>query len=132
MMKHMMAASLLFAFVGSGVAMADDDCSVPMDQWQPREAVEKMADALGWKVSRIRIDDGCYQIRGVDETGQVFKAKIDPATLAIVKMKRKGADDGDHKRERRHPAGSGMADPSGLRPSNRLHGTGEPPKSIVK
>ncbi len=52
-----------FALAGSGAAMADDDCNVPMNQWQSREAVQKSAEAHGWKVSRIKIDDGCYQIR---------------------------------------------------------------------
>ena len=60
------------------------------DDYPPawREAVQAMAQARGWQVDRLRIDDGCYQIRGADETGQPFKVKIDPATLEIVKIKR--------------------------------------------
>ena len=128
MIRHMVAASLLFALAGSGAAIADDDCNVPMNQWQSREAVQKSAEAHGWKVSRIKIDDGCYQIRGIDETGQPFKAKIDPGTLAVVKMKRKRADDNDeHGRARREPAASGMIEPSPLPPANR-----ESPKVIVR
>lgn len=95
-MKKIAVASFLLALAGTGPAMADDDdCHVPMSQWQPREAVQKMAKERGWQVSRIKIDDGCYEIRGVDEAGQPFKAKIDPATLAIVKMKRKDRHDDD-------------------------------------
>ncbi|ACI92012.1 hypothetical Cytosolic Protein [Afipia carboxidovorans OM5] len=128
MIRRMVAASLLFALAGSGAAMADDDCNVPMNQWQSREAVQKSAEAHGWKVDRIKIDDGCYQIRGIDETGQPFKAKIDPGTLAVVKMKRKRADDHDeHGRARREPAASGMIEPSSLPPVDR-----ESPKVIVR
>jgi hypothetical protein len=132
MMKHIAAASLFLVMAGAGTAMADDDCHVPMDQWQSREAVQKMAEARGWQVGRIKIDDGCYQVRGIDETGQAFKAKIDPATLSIVKMKRKGrhGDDGAH--GRRQSSEPDMSGASGMLPSNKLFETGKLPKSIVK
>jgi len=29
----------------------------------------KMAEARGWQVNRIRIDDGCYQIEALMKTG---------------------------------------------------------------
>ncbi len=129
MMKHIAVASFILAVAGTGAAMADDDCDVPMSQWQSREAVQKMAEARGWQVNRIKIDDGCYQIKGVDEAGQAFKAKIDPATLSIVKMKRKSRHDDDHMRARQQPTGEGM---TGTPPSNRLFNKGELPKTVVK
>ncbi len=133
MMKYIALASFFLVLAGLGPAMADDDdCHVPMTQWQPREAVQKMAQGLGWQVSRIKIDDGCYEIRGVDETGRRFKAKIDPATLSIVKMKRKDRHDDDHTRVRQQPTGSDMTGASGVLPSNELFQSGERPKTIVK
>ena len=90
--------------------MADDDCDVPLGRWQPREAVQAMAQARGWQVDRLRIDDGCYQIRGTDEAGQPFKAKIDPATLEIVKIKRRTRSDGGHRHERRSSTVEGFRD----------------------
>jgi hypothetical protein len=132
-MKHIAMVSLLLALTSVSPAMADDDdCHVPMSQWQPREAVQKMAEARGWQVSRIKIDDGCYEIRGIDENGWPFKAKIDPATLSIVKMKRKGRHDDDHARVKRQPIGSDMTGGSSVLPSNKLFESGERPKSIVK
>ncbi|MGP2490333.1 PepSY domain-containing protein [Mesorhizobium sp. PUT5] len=132
MMKHIVAASLFLIMVGAGTAMADDDCHVPMDQWQSREAVEAMAKARGWQVSRLKIDDGCYQIRGIDGAGQSFKAKIDPATLSVVKMKYKDRDDDETMRERRRSSESGASDTSGAAPANKLFETGKLPKSVVK
>ncbi len=38
-------------------ALADQDCAVPMTDWQPREAVVKLAAEQGWALRRIRIDD---------------------------------------------------------------------------
>ncbi len=93
----------------------------------------EMAEARGWQVSRIKIDDGCYQIRGIDETGQAFKAKIDPATLSIVKMKRKDRhEDDDGPRERRQSSGPGTSGASGTLPANKSFETGKPPESVVK
>ena len=48
-----------------------------------------MAAAQGWQVQRLKIDDGCYEIRGTDAQGRAFKATIDPQTLKIVKIKHK-------------------------------------------
>jgi len=70
-----------------GTALADDDdCIVPMAQWQSREAVQRMAAAQGWIVARIKIDDGCYEIKGRDAEGREIEVKVDPGTLAIVEM----------------------------------------------
>ncbi len=83
-------------------------------------------------MSRIKIDDGCYQVRGVDETGQAFKARIDPATLSIVRMKRKDRHDEEDTRERRQSSGPGMTGASGKPAPNRLFETGGSPQTVVK
>ena len=86
-MKHLLAAILVLAFSGPGIAKADDDdCHVSMDRWKPREAVETMAASQGWTVARIKIDDGCYEVRGIDKIGNAFKAKYAPASLRIRKL----------------------------------------------
>lgn len=125
MMKRALAAFLLFGFAGSGTAMAGDRCQVSMDQWQPREAVQRMADARGWTVERIKIDDGCYKVRGVDGQGRAFKAKIDPSTLAIVTIKNRGQAEsgGDRRAPRRIEAGD-----TGASRSNELLRTNLAPK----
>lgn len=68
-------------------ALADDDCDAPLDRWQSREAVRQMAVREGWQIQRLKIDDGCYELRGTDAQGRRFKAKIDPETLKVMKMK---------------------------------------------
>lgn len=125
----LVAVALLGALV-PGAAMADDDdCKVPMAQWQPREAVAEMAKARGWTVSRLKVDDGCYQIRGQDENGRAIKAKIDPGSLAVIRLKRKGDDDdraeGRHRDRASRPA---PASPTATPPANGLFGNGTAPK----
>jgi hypothetical protein len=81
----------------------DDDCDAPVERWQSRDAVRQMAAQRGWQVQRLKIDDGCYEIRGKDAEGREFKAKLDPETLEVVKMKR-GDRDRDQERKREHDA----------------------------
>ncbi|CAN1574757.1 COG5591 Uncharacterized conserved protein [Paracoccaceae bacterium] len=67
-------------------ALADENCVVPMTDWQPREAVMKLAAEQGWVLRRIRIDDGCYEVIGRDAAGRAIEVKLNPATLAVVEM----------------------------------------------
>jgi hypothetical protein len=132
MKRTVLIAAALLGALTLGVAMADDDdCRVPMAQWQPREAVAEMAKARGWTVDRIKVDDGCYGVRGIDENGRSFRAKVNPATLAVMRMKighdghhRRDRDDDDGNRRGRtaKPARAGSAAP----PDNGLFGKGVP------
>ncbi len=98
MKRAVLIAVVLLGPLLPGVAIADDDdCRVPMAQWQPRDAVVEMAKARGWTVRRIKIDDGCYEIRGQDQNGRAIEAKVDPASLAVLRVKHKGGEHGkDH------------------------------------
>lgn len=131
MMKQMAAAIVVLAFAGFGTARADDDCHVPMEQWQPREAVQTMAAGRGWTVTRIKIDDGCYEIRGTDKGGRSFKAKIDPATLEIVKLRYRDRDDDRHG-ARRQRTRSTKLDVAGETTTNGLFGTNSRLEVVLK
>ena len=76
-------------------AWAGDDCDAPLSRWQSRDAVRQMAVAKGWQIQRLKIDDGCYEIRATDGQGRPFKAKLDPETLKVLKIKQD-----DHQRDR--------------------------------
>ena len=98
-MKHTVPLLALSLALAAAPALADDDCEAPVQTWQSRDAVMQHAAAQGWQVQRLKIDDGCYEIRGRDAQGRSFKAKLDPQTLRVVKMKQRGDD--HHERERR-------------------------------
>ncbi len=92
----------ILAFVAAfpvGSALADDECFVPMADWEPREAVAALAAQKGWTVRRIKIDDGCYEIDGTDAQGQRIEATVHPATLEILEIEQRD-DDGHRRRER--------------------------------
>ena len=84
-------------------AWAGDDCDAPVERWQSREAVRQMAVREGWQIQRLKIDDGCYELRGTDAQGRSFKAKIDPETLKVLKMKPQDRQP-VREREREHAA----------------------------
>lgn len=154
MKKHMLLGALLAAFAAAGAAHADDDdCEVPMGRWQPREAVQQAVRARGWQAERIKIDDGCYEVRGTDAQGVGIKAKLDPATLEVVEMKRRDRDgdrrhddhddedddrrDGRSRPEGRQdaprtPAAPVVTPPAALPPPGGLLGNGAPPAVVVR
>ena len=100
---------------------ASDDCDAPLSRWQTREAVRQMAAAQGWQIQRLKIDDGCYEVRGVDAQGRGFKAKLDPETLKVLTIKqdkhqRARVRDGDDEvdaRKTRPPPPDGATAPRG-------------------
>ena len=125
-------ATLVLA-VAALPAVASSDCDAPAARWQSREAVRQMAAQQGWQVERLKIDDGCYEIRGTDAQGQRFKAKLDPETLQVLKIKSRERDDHhkdrDRERERRRdhtPQDAGTA------PSSPLFTPGSAPRGQVQ
>ena len=94
-MKSFLPIAVIIALTASGAALADHDCRRPMAEWQSREAVTAHVTALGVTAERLRIDDGCYEVRGRDSDGNRVGLKIDPTSLAILKLEvrfRSGAD----------------------------------------
>lgn len=87
----------LFALlaIASGPAIADDDCLVSMEHWQPRDAVARLADENGWSVRRIKIDDGCYEIKGNDAQGREIEVTVHPFTLDVIEFEYEDDDDDD-------------------------------------
>lgn len=90
-MKSMILSAALTAVVAatasSGAALASDKCSVPKAEWQPQTALQQKLESEGWKVKKLKVDDGCYEVYGTDSRGQRVEAYFDPKTFAVVKSK---------------------------------------------
>ncbi len=106
-----LGACLMAATLGMAAApaLADDDCDAPVGRWQSRDAVGQLASSKGWDLQRVKIDDGCYEIRARDANGRSFKAKLDPETLEIVRIKYRDHDD-DRRRDRKRDRDGGQAE----------------------
>jgi hypothetical protein len=99
-MKTLAVLVLLAAMPAGGAAAGgrghdqDDDCFVPMADWQPRDAVERLAAENAWTIRRIKVDDGCYAIIASDAGGRRIEVKVDPATLEVIEIEHDDDDDG--------------------------------------
>ena len=96
-MKNKLITLCIASCLVSGVAKADDDddCTDPVSQWQPREQLGQMMEDKGWDVKRIKVDDGCYEVKGFDRKGNRVKATFSPASLKIMELEIKFNDSAD-------------------------------------
>lgn len=128
-MKKALPALVILALLPAGIALAeDDDCRTPRDQWQPREAVMKLAEENGWTIRDIEAEDGCYEVEARDKDGRDFEVKIDPGTLKIVDREDDDDDDDDGKGKGQRAAPAGTVAP----PANGLFAPGAKPQVQVK
>lgn len=83
-------------------AWARNDCAAPAASWQPRSAVQALAERRRWQLERLKIDDGCYEIKGRTAEGLRFKARVDPASLDVLSLRQEpGGRAREHERQRR-------------------------------
>ncbi|MBU0723356.1 MAG: PepSY domain-containing protein [Alphaproteobacteria bacterium] len=71
-------------------ALASDRCTVPKNEWQTSEQLQSRLEAQGWKIQRIKTDDGCYEVYATDSTGKRVEAYFNPKTLEMIRSEQKG------------------------------------------
>ncbi|MFD2189382.1 PepSY domain-containing protein [Pistricoccus aurantiacus] len=76
----------LCTLLSATAAQASHDCKDPVADWQPREILRQQLEAKGWQVRRIKIDDGCYEVKGLDQDGNKVEADYAPASLRLRKL----------------------------------------------
>ena len=77
----------LLALVAQQVhAGEDDQCQAgPKETWQSKVTLEKQLLAQGWRLRRIRVDECCYEVFGLDAGGRPVEARFHPQTLKPVR-----------------------------------------------
>lgn len=96
-MKKILTTLAFLTALPASVALADDDdCFVPMADWQPREAVAQLVTDKDWTLRRLKIDDGCYKIHGRDAEGRQIEVTIHPQTLQILELEYEDEDEDHH------------------------------------
>ncbi|MDZ3826608.1 MULTISPECIES: PepSY domain-containing protein [Pseudomonas] len=96
MKSAFIASSTLLCVLLSAYALADDECSDPVSDWQPRETLRlQVEQQWGWSVQRIKVDDGCYQLNGADRRGNAIEARYAPASLRLRTLQIDFGDNGD-------------------------------------
>ena len=57
---------------------------IPKEQWKPQAELERMLTDQGWKISRVKIENGCYEVYGRDAKGNKRETFFHPKTFEIV------------------------------------------------
>ena len=80
-----LACALAALFV-AGPALADGytDCTKePKEKWQAKEVAEAEAKKAGYEVRRSKIEGFCYEVYGVDKTGQLYELFYSPVDMTL-------------------------------------------------
>ncbi len=79
------AACLALPASATGLATCD---SGPKAGWQSEGQLERKLADLKWKVRRIKVDGGCYEVYALNDKGERVEAYFHPVTLDPVPTKR--------------------------------------------
>ena len=99
-MKTILTATALALAIPAGAAFADEKCNVPTGNMQSREALVQATDEFGWTISKMKRDNGCYELNVIDQGGNVLKVTVDPGTLEVIDGKVKRWGDGTRPEKR--------------------------------
>ncbi len=75
------------ALAGSGAAVAQhaERCEpIPKEEWRPQAELERKLVNEGWKISRVKITNGCYEVYGKDAKGSSKEVFFHPKTFDLV------------------------------------------------
>ncbi len=82
-MRRLILLTLLGLLATSPVR-AEIECTASMADWQPVAHLVAAAAKLGWTVTKVRADDGCYHVHATDKAGKTVEAVFDPVSLKLL------------------------------------------------
>ncbi len=80
-------AAVLAASLACGAAFAQhaERCEpIPKEEWKPQADLERKLKDQGWKISRVKITNGCYEVYGKDAKNNPVETFFDPKTFEVV------------------------------------------------
>jgi len=87
----LLAVALVSAVAASPVMAKEAHCMSSSSEAKPKEELQQKLKAAGWKVKRIKEENGCYEVYAHDAKGERVEAYFDPKTLTMVE----GGDNDD-------------------------------------
>ena len=76
------------ALLAAAPAMASDDAhcgNAPRAQWLPEATIISKVTDLGYTITKVKVDDGCYEIKATDKNGAKIELYVNPASGEVVK-----------------------------------------------
>lgn len=80
-MKRFTRAVIIFLqLVTAGMVAASPVCNVAKENWMSEPDLKRALKRQGYLVKTVRINNGCYEIYGLDPLGRRILKYFDPAT----------------------------------------------------
>ena len=57
---------------------------VPQEEWRPQAELERMLVNKGWKIARVKVTNGCYEVYARDAKNAKKEVFFHPKTLQLV------------------------------------------------
>ena len=71
-------AALALCLAGPVLAQHAERCEpIPKEQWKSKADLERKLTDMGWKIRRVKIENGCYEVYGTDERGGKVDVGVD-------------------------------------------------------
>lgn len=92
MWRTILSAAILFGLsslpVVVGLAVASDEqvCRAPLATTSTMSAAEarRIGEQLGYVITKVHVDDGCYELKGSDRNGAEVELTLDPNTGTVL------------------------------------------------
>lgn len=91
MKTRTLLTSAAVALLMAGQARAHDEkCEpIPKAEWRPQAELERKLTDEGWKISRVKITNGCYEVYGRDAKNNKMETFFHPKTFEVVTAPKK-------------------------------------------
>jgi hypothetical protein len=67
-----------------GMSVASPVCNVAKESWMSEPNFKQVLKRQGYLVKTVRINNGCYEMYGLDPLGRRIQKNFDPATAKPV------------------------------------------------
>ena len=86
MKRHLLTLGFaLAAATTTAFAQHAEKCEpIPKEEWKPQAELERKLNNMGWKISRVKITNGCYEVYGKNEKGGNVETFFHPKTFEVV------------------------------------------------
>jgi hypothetical protein len=81
---RLIAAVLALCGAAAHAQHAEKCEPVPKEEWKPQADLERKLTDMGWKISRVKITNGCYEVYGRDAKNAKMEAFFHPKTFDRV------------------------------------------------
>ena len=84
-MNRFLITLCLTAVAGAAHGQHAEKCEpIPKEEWKPQAELERKLKNEGWTISRVKIENGCYEVYGKNATGKKMETFFHPKTFEVV------------------------------------------------